>query len=170
MVGYGTTVNVDGEIIKPIAPYHNNPQEAVEEKFVDYKSGKVLQGRHYWKTLGDVFWEYINHPESKYEGDVGILRRRLIVPEGGVYIGKEANKIEMGPLEGYPLEQYPNMLELRKFIEELTPTDAKSLGIKYRSTLRKLKERAGGSKLNLNTKMMRNILKYYMKKKCHSDS
>src|SRR3989344_2085181 len=74
LVGYGTTVNVDGEIIKPIAPYHNNPQEAVEEKFVDYKSGKVLQGRHYWKTLGDVFWEYINHPESKYEGDVGILR------------------------------------------------------------------------------------------------
>jgi hypothetical protein len=30
----------------------------------------------YWKPLSDVFLEYINHPEAKFEGDIGILQRR----------------------------------------------------------------------------------------------
>ena len=69
----------------PIAPYNNNPQIAVESQFVDYNSGDVLQGRHYWKPLSDVFLDYIDHPESKFVGDVGVLKRKRLKPEGCVY-------------------------------------------------------------------------------------
>jgi hypothetical protein len=148
LVGNGTTVDEDGEKVKPVAPFNKNPQIAIEKEFIDYNTGDTLQGRQYWKPLSDVFLDYIDHPEAKFEGDVGVLQRRHIKPTGCVYIGKEANKVEMQELESNTVETYHDIEKLRRFILNLTPAEAREIGIKYRSTLKKL-----------NTKEMRKIIK-----------
>jgi len=93
LVGYGT-IKGNKRIIKPLAPFSQNPQEAVNNRFIDYYSGEIYKGMKYWKPLSDVIEDYINHPEAKFEGDVGVLSRRHIKPTTEEYIGKEANKLE----------------------------------------------------------------------------
>jgi hypothetical protein len=43
--------------------------------------------------------QYIENPESKFEGDIGALERRHIQADGLVHKGKEANNIEDQPLD-----------------------------------------------------------------------
>ena len=47
----------------------------VEKEFIDYNTGNTLQGRGYWKPLSDVFLDYIDHPEAKFEGGIGVLAK-----------------------------------------------------------------------------------------------
>jgi hypothetical protein len=51
-------------------------------------------GEKYWKPLDQVFSDYFNHPESKFDGNSGIHRRKHQSADRIIYIGKEANKIE----------------------------------------------------------------------------
>ncbi len=44
--------------------------------------------------MDQIFLDYVNHPESKSEGDVGILSRKHIRATGIEYIGKETKRIE----------------------------------------------------------------------------
>ena len=118
----------------------------------------MLQGREYWKPLSDVFLDYIDHPEAKFEGDVGVLQRRHLKPKECVYIGKEANKVEMQELESNRIETYRDIKKLREFILNSTPAEAREIGIKYRSTLKKLKDKVKEGDFKLNTKEMRKIL------------
>ena len=93
----GISVETDrktGEPVKPIVPYSQDHRKAPYSEFIDYNSGKRLQGKEYWKTMDEVFLDYFNHPESKFEGDKGILRRRHLSADRIIYLGKEANKIE----------------------------------------------------------------------------
>ena len=158
--GNGATINGDGEKIKPIAPFNKNPQVTIEKEFIDYNTGDTLQGREYWKPLSDVFLDYIDHPESKFEGYVGVLQRRYLKPDGCVYIGKEANKVEMQELESNHVEMYHDIEKLREFILNFTPAEARKIDIKHRSTLKQLKDRAREGDFNMNTK------EYTTKKKC----
>ncbi|NPE30690.1 hypothetical protein HNV12_22590 [Methanococcoides sp. SA1] len=160
LVGNGASINEDGEKVKPVAPFSKNPQVAIEKEFIDYNTGVMLQGREYWKPLSDVFLDYIDHPEAKFEGDVGVLQRRHLKPKGCVYIGKEANKVEMQELENNRVETYHDIEKLREFILNLTPAEARKIGIKYRSTLKKLKDRVREGEYKLDTKEMRKILQY----------
>jgi hypothetical protein len=61
---------------------------------LDYKTGKILKGLEYWKSLSDTLWEYVNHRESKLDGDIGILERRHVFVDDITYIGKETENIE----------------------------------------------------------------------------
>ena len=158
LVGNGATVDNNKEKVKPIAPFSKNPQVAVEKEFIDYNTGDMLQGREYWKPLSDVFLDYIDHPEAKFEGDVGVLQRRHLKPKGCVYIGKEANKVEMQELKSNRIETYRNIEKLREFILNLTPAEAREIGIKYRSTFKKLKDKVKEGDFKLNTKEMRKII------------
>lgn len=106
LVGNGASINEDGEKVKPVTSFNKNPQVAIEKEFIYYNTGDTLQGRQYWKPLSDVFLDYIDHPEAKFEGDVGVLQRRRLEPTGCVYIGKEANKVEMQELESNRIETY----------------------------------------------------------------
>ena len=63
-------------------------------KFVNYKTGDVIEGPQYFKSLADELWDYLNHPEAKLEGGIGTLQRRHIEADGVIYIGKEADKVE----------------------------------------------------------------------------
>jgi hypothetical protein len=109
-----------------------------------------------------VFLDYIDHPEAKFEGDVGVLQRRHLKPSGCVYIGKEANKVEMQELESNTVETYQDIEKLREFVFGLTPAEARKIGIKYRSTLNKLKDRVQEGDSNRNTKEMRKVLDKFM--------
>ena len=149
LVGNGTTVNENGGKVKPIAPYSKNPQVAVENPFIDKKTGDIFQGREYWKPLSDVFLEYIDHTEAKFEGDVGILQRRYLKPTGCVYIGKEANKVEMQELEGNRVETYIDFKKFHEWVLALEPKDVREMGIMDRSTLKRVKDMIRqGKKLN----------------------
>jgi hypothetical protein len=120
----------------------------------------TLQGREYWNPLSDVFLDYIDHPEAKFEGDVGVLKRRHLKPNGCEYIGKEANKIVMQEFESNRVEMYPDIEKIRKFVLDLTPAKAREIGIKYRKTLNNnLKKRMKEGDFNLNTKEMRKIIR-----------
>jgi hypothetical protein len=162
LVGNGAKAGIDGEKVKPIAPFSKNPQVAVEKEFIDYNTGDTLQGREYWKPLSDVFLDYINHPEAKFEGDIGVLQRRHLKPKRCVYIGKEANKIEMQELESNHVEMYHDIEKIREFILNLTPDKSREIEIMHRSELKYLKEKARQGKLNFNTPVMRKILKHLM--------
>jgi len=93
----GTAVMIDeesGNPIKPMGPYSNKPWEAPYSEFVDYHSGKILRGKEYWNPMDQIFLDYVNHPESKFDGGVGVLSRKHIQVTGVNFIGKEANRIE----------------------------------------------------------------------------
>ncbi len=81
-------------VVKPLAPFTNRPQEAVYRPFVDYTTGKVLQGPEYWKPIEDVLFKYMTHPESKFKGEMGELTRRHILVKSVTCIGKESNNLE----------------------------------------------------------------------------
>jgi hypothetical protein len=164
LVGNGATVNEKGKKIKPVAPYNNNPQVAIEQEFIDYNTGDTLQGRRYWKPLSDMFLDYIDHPEAKFEGDIGVLQRKHLKPKGCVYIGKEANKVEMEELEGNKIETYLNLKEFHEWVLSLEPKDTRAMGIKDRSTLKRIKDKImQGKKLNYGYGVVKVLVVNYIK-------
>jgi hypothetical protein len=91
--------------------------------------------------------------ENKFEGDIGFLERKHIQPDGLVYIGKEANNIENQPLDVIGAQVFINEEEIQQKILALTPEEARKLGIKHRSTLKRMKDRImKEGKINLDTK------------------
>jgi hypothetical protein len=87
--------------------------------------------------------------ETTFGGDVGALQRRHLKPKGCVYVGKEANKIEMQKLESNRVRHILN----------LTPAEARKIEIEHRSTLKQLKGRDREGDFNINTKEMKKVLK-----------
>lgn len=79
-------------------------------------------------------------------------------PKGCVYIGKEANKIVMQELESNHVETYSDIEKIREFVLNLTPDKAREIGINYRSTLNKLKNRVKEGDFKLDTKEMKKII------------
>lgn len=92
--------------------------------------------------------QYVEHPEHKFDGDVWVLERKHVHTDGFVYIGKEANKVEIRELESNQVEMYHDIEKLRDYFLNLTPAEAREVGIMYRSTLKKLKDgvRKGASR------------------------
>lgn len=95
-----------------------------------------------------MFIDYIDHPEAKFEGDVGILQRRHLKPKGCVYIGKEANKVEMQELESNRVETYLDFKKFHEWVLGLEPKNTQVMGIKDRSTLKRIKD-----KIKVNKKL-----------------
>jgi hypothetical protein len=80
----------NGKAVKPLAPYTTDYQQIVHEPFIDYETGEIMQVSHYFKQLSRTIIEYANHPESKFDGDIGILKRKYVNADFVVPIGKEA--------------------------------------------------------------------------------
>jgi len=157
-----------GELIKPLAPYCNPAKHAVYSKFVDYNDPKrrEFQGKHYWKTLWDTIEEYLRHPESKFDGYVGVLKRKNVRISRIVHIGKESNGLDESELFGLDessYEIYQNDSEINeKFrklapkILELRPRDVKENGIS-KQTLWNTKKKIGEKqfiRISINTKTL----------------
>ncbi len=156
-VGTGTKKE-NGKHIKPITPFNRNTQITAREEFMDSQTGKKLKGTQYWKTLNRVIEDYIEHPESKLEGEKGYLKRRHIKIDSITIIGKEAKKVYMEPLGITPATEFHNKEELFKKILEITNKEAKKKGV-TRPTLWKIKEKIRtGKNINLKTSAVRKLL------------
>lgn len=68
-----------------------------------------LRGKQYWKPFWQIFTKYLNHPESKMEGDVGILERKHVNVTGIIHIGKESDELEESGLLGVGSGSYENL-------------------------------------------------------------
>ena len=126
LVGFGNL-----ESIKPLSPFRKNSQEVVFDEFLDYNSGQIMRGTSYWKDIRQIFWDYVNHPESKFDGELGSLARKHLQVSRVITIGKEANDLEEAELFGLDEESYVKYYNptINTKILEMTPKDAIMLGI-----------------------------------------
>lgn len=103
--------------------------------------------------------QYIEHLENKFDGEIGVLERKHIQADGLVYIGKEANNIEAQPLDVTKSQVFINEEEIKQKILALIPEEARKLGIKHRSTSKRMKDRIiKEGKISLDTKEVKKIL------------
>lgn len=113
----------------------------------------------YLKPLSRTILQYVEHMENKFDGDIGVLKRKHIQAEGLVYIGKEANNIEDQPLDVIGAQVFVNEEEIKQKILGLTPEEARKLGVKHRSTLKRMKDRImKDGKISLDTKEVKKLL------------
>jgi hypothetical protein len=115
--------------VKPLSPYSTDPQTIVHEPFIDYETGEVKRGLRFFKPLSKTILQYIDHPESKYEGDNGQLRRRHIEVTDIIHIGKEANNIEKEPLKTGTVQVFKNEERERLRIINMRQCEAERDGI-----------------------------------------
>jgi len=145
--------------VKPISPYRDDSQSIVYEPFNNLGSGEVMQGEEYWKTLDKEILNYINHPESKFQGKIGLLERRHLKPNEIIYIGKESNEIGEELIKECHTEKYFDEKKLRDKILVMKPEEARKLGIKHRSTLKRIKDRIKtGKKIKINSRFLHKLL------------
>lgn len=100
---------------------------------------KKLRGKQCRKPFWQIFTEYLNHPESKMDGDVGILERKHVKVTGIIHIGKESNELEESELLGVGSGSYETYEDVRNLDEKfkkiaqnilkLKPKDVKRFGI-----------------------------------------
>lgn len=86
--------SVDKSVV-PIAPHLDNPQEIVSKPFINEKTGIAMKGEQYFKKMDNTFILYCHHPEKKFIGERGYLKRRNIFFDRIIGIGKEVNTEEM---------------------------------------------------------------------------
>ena len=146
----GTGYQVDIETGEPIIPFlpkvdKKRYDEVPFMPFVDYKTGisypneNSLDTRFYWRTLSEVMRDYINHRESKSEGDVGFLKRKyLTINKSSIsYIGKESNELEESEIIGVDDDNYTEYDDIQSRIVDrianLTLEDCLKLGLSRRS-------------------------------------
>ncbi len=157
VLGFQTTKE-QGKPVKPLAPFTRDPQTVVDKPFIDYNTGKKMCGLRYFKPLSETILQYSNHPEHKYEGDVGYLRRRHIHAQGVVYIGKEANKIDEQPLDVQKPQVFLDKRAFKKRILSMSTAEAKACGVE-REAFRQIKKRIKeNGDINLNTPAVRRLI------------
>ena len=148
----------DGKRIKPLAPYSKEPQKIVHAPFIDYETGTILQGSRFFKPLSRTILQYVDHPEYKYEGNVGLMIRKLINVDDVLIIGKEANKIEDQPLFVTDAQIFRNKKSICRKILAIRQSDAETAGVD-RKTFQRIKSRIQTKKtINIKTSAVRRLL------------
>jgi hypothetical protein len=142
----------DGKAVKPLSPFSNDPQSIVYEPFIDYATGDIREGSHYFKSLSRTIMQYVDHLEHKFDGNIGILERKHVHVDSVVYIGKEANNINEQELDVKKAQEFIDVEFICNFILKLTPEKAMEIGIKHRSALAYLKKKAKEGKLNFKSR------------------
>ncbi len=176
-VTVGTAYRQDpdtGEPIIPMLPYVNpkRSREIPYMDFIDYKTVTTYSNKesmpmpteYYWKPLSIVLEDYINHHESKFDGDLGLLRRKHItINKNSIrYIGKESNNLEIAEILGVQQDDYVEysnrdniILNNKELILSLKPKDVERYGIAKEVLIRVKKHiRVGNiSKIKKKTKL-----------------
>lgn len=179
-VGTGYKMDKEtGENVIPMMPYISPKDRRFKEipyrPFFDYKSGKYYDSQNtldlqsYWKPLTDVFFGYkgyINHKESKSEGNIGYLERKTITitKDTIIHIGKETNELEESQILGVNSDNYSIYedvnAKLKNRIMNMTKEEAIKLGLSER-TLRDWRAKIKNSKsLNLKKKYISKLFLY----------
>ena len=157
LVGF-QTVKENEKIVKPIAPYSKDPQSIVYQKFIDYNTGEVKCGSQYFKILSRTFMEYVDHPEYKYEGKSGLLKRKDVHADEIIHIGKEANNIDEQPLKKTDAQIFRDKQIICERILTIHQCEAEKAGVD-RKTFQRIKERIRKNiRINLKTKAIRRLI------------
>lgn len=158
-VGFGMQEK-DGSIVKPITPYNKNPQEIVHLPFINASTGKSKQGLAYWRNLADTLYDYINHPEAKLDGSVGILKRKSVFIEELQVIGKEVNSLNIEVLKlKQPNEFIP---EVENNVHKISSKEARSKGISRAVRNYHKRKKRAGKKTKLYTKTKQKLSRSYI--------
>ncbi|WP_445475689.1 hypothetical protein ACT9XH_02830 [Methanococcoides methylutens] len=163
LVGF-QAIEEDGKAVKPLSPFSSDPQSIVYEDFIDYETGEIKQGSYYFKQLSRTIVEYANHPESKFDGDVGILERKHVHSDSVVYIGKEANNIDEQELDVKQAQVFINEKKIKQEILNLPQKIAEEWGVD-RKTFQTTKKAIGEAlkkdeKINLFTPARKRLVEY----------
>jgi hypothetical protein len=135
-----------GKPIIPIVPFSRYPQTIVHDDFVDYNSGGIMNGLEYWCPLDTMFHDYKNHPETKFDGETGVLKRKHLIIKSIIHIGKESDRLEETETLGLNGDSYSiyscnltdvkNIEELKNMIIGLRLGIAKQYGISKQTLFR----------------------------------
>lgn len=148
----------NGAPVNPISPFSRDPQTIVHREFIDYQTGEVKRGSHYFKPLSQTILDYANHPEYKFARSVGVLERRHLVVEDVVHIGKEANNIDDQALDIRKAQMFRDKVVTIERILALPQKKAEEYGVD-RKTFQRIKQRIREEgDLNLNTMAVRRLL------------
>lgn len=93
--------------------------------------------------MDEVLFDYMNHPESKFNGDKGILSRKHVKVRRIVYIEEESDKLEESSVlvvgkDGYPIYDIKASIRerIRKDPHSVSYREAEEKGIS-RSSLKR---------------------------------
>ncbi len=128
----------------------------------------TLEGVEYWRPLDTIFWEYKNHKELKFEGNIGELKRRHLQVDSIIHIGKETNNLEETEVVGVQKDDYQIYQnekvrdeKLKERIMALTLKTAEKYGISKRQLYRWKKKIREGQDLKLYRKMRERMEKLF---------
>ncbi len=180
IIGTGYKVdNVTGEPVIPMIPYTKNLSSIIYTPFIDKITGKLYTNNteFYWKPLSKMFFEYIKHEETKYEGSIGILKRRHLRVGSVIYTGKESNNLEESEIIGVQeddnviyddkvtdknvLKQGKNSVknkEIIRIIMQMTYKQAANIRLSKRQLLRLRKKLRNHELIRLRKKTIRKLL------------
>lgn len=154
------TIEENDRAVKPLAPFTKDYQSIVHNPFIDYETGEVKQGLRYFKPLSKTIMQYSEHPEHKFEGDIGILERKHIHAKDTIEIGKEANSIDEQPLGIKRAQEFRNKKKIMQRVLKITVSEAKELGVP-KTTLWDMQKRIRETgDLNVNTQAVKKLLKH----------
>lgn len=143
----GVGCQIDEETGKPviptvpyIAPNSMQFQDVPYMPFFNYKTGRRYSENteFYWQPLSDTFEQFVNHSESKFDGDIGELCRKCVrfSAQSIHYIGKETNELEESEVIGADLDNYTeyaqqldNIGGWKECILNALPRDVRPYGI-----------------------------------------
>ena len=171
----GTGYRLDPETKQPIIPFmpYASPDEISEvqfKRFVDYKTGKLYTGNtekgeldteYYWKPMSAVFKDYVDHPESKFDGKIGELKRKhLRISSGSIrYVGKETNELDRAEVTGAFPEDETQYTDYCKILMTIKPSrDWQKVGLSRRHIIelqKKCRKGRQGIKDNIKKKLLR---------------
>ncbi len=157
--------SVTGEKIIPVVPFTKDRNTIPYQTFFDLKTGKVYDKdtESYWKPMSKVFFDFYNHKEEKFDGDIGELERKHIDISGVNYIGKETNSVEETSVFGVSdtdLVTYDSKQEekIRTVIKNMSNREAKKHGFN-RVTFYLWKEQIKkGNKIRFTNKTRKKLL------------
>lgn len=175
-VTVGTGYKLDpqtGESIIPLLPKVDKKRydEIPYMQFIDYKSGSIYpkpgstDTKFYWKRLSQVFRDYLNHDEVKFDGTIGKMAQKHIVlnQDRIKHIGKEANDIEksdiLGVFNGDVTEYSNQQKKIRQIMEHLTEEKSREMGISRRTYYYLKKKITHNQKVKLTEKNLKKIIK-----------
>ena len=119
------------EAVIPVVPYTKDADAVRYRPFIDKHTGR-LHSEHteqYWKPMPKLFYEYLNHAESKFDGNIGTLQHKHINIVDIDYIGKESNNLERAEVTGIEEDDFvyykKNSNEtMAKYLQMLTKEEA----------------------------------------------
>ena len=135
--------------------------------FTDYKTGKEYKDntKFYWKPFSEFLFDYMDHSDGKYEGDIGELRRKQIIIREVNHIGKESNNLNESEIIGVSDNDYviyDNKTEQKiiEVIRNMTTKDAKRIGLSKMQMFRLKKKVQQGKQIILKKKTLKKLMKY----------